>query len=113
MFANISTAIITYIELKDVASLTKPSYIVCNRFVLYISFELPNLIYILPQNQSINNDDNKKNKIYAENIDIIMSLLLNGAKEGLTENELMSFLKITDKISLNRYLVKFSYLHVK
>ncbi|KAL6446641.1 hypothetical protein ACFW04_001254 [Cataglyphis niger] len=78
MFANISTAVITYIELKDVASLTKPSYI----------------------NQWISNDDNMKNKIYAENIDIIMSLLLNGANGG-SDNELMSFLKINFRLFNN------------
>ncbi|KAL6446599.1 hypothetical protein ACFW04_001246 [Cataglyphis niger] len=78
MFANISTAVITYIELKDVASLTKLSYI----------------------NQWISNDDNMKNKIYAENIDIIMSLLLNGANGG-SDNELMSFLKINFRLFNN------------
>ncbi|XP_029667206.1 antitrypsin-like isoform X2 [Formica exsecta] len=87
IFANLSTAIITYVELKDVSSLKEPSYI----------------------NQWINKDD-MENKVYTTKINMIMSLLLNGVKEGSTESELMSFLKITDKISLNnRYLSELTY----
>ncbi|XP_029667205.1 antitrypsin-like [Formica exsecta] len=85
-FANLSTAIVTYVELKDIFSFKEPSYI----------------------NQSI---EKMKNQLFSPtSIDMVASLLLNGAK-GSTENELMSFFNNYNKIPLsNRYLPEVSYL---
>ncbi|XP_029679489.1 antitrypsin-like [Formica exsecta] len=86
MFANLSSLIITYVELKDISSLKEPSY--------------------------INQLKNIENKVFSPmNIYMITSLLLNGAKEGSTEKELMSLLNIPDKISLNGYIAKLIYLN--
>ncbi|KAM0730415.1 Antitrypsin [Formica fusca] len=86
-YKNLSSAIVTYVELKDVSSLKEPSYI--NQLM-----NIKNIVNSLT------------------NICMITSLLLNGAKEA-TENELMSNLGITDdqKISLNGYLANLTYLN--
>ncbi|XP_029670329.1 antitrypsin-like [Formica exsecta] len=86
IFTKLSTAIVTYVELKDVSSLKEPSYI--NQLIL-------------------------KNKAYSNiSLKIITTLLANGAEEGSTENELMSYLNITDKVSLNdKYLSAFAFLN--
>ncbi|XP_070170665.1 antichymotrypsin-2-like [Polyergus mexicanus] len=87
-YKNLSSAIVTYVELKDVSSLREPSYI----------------------NRSMN-IENMANSL--TNIYMVTSLLLNGAKEGATKNELMSNLGIIDdqKISLNGYLANLTYLN--
>ncbi|XP_029664886.1 antitrypsin-like [Formica exsecta] len=85
-YKNLSSAVVTYVELKDVSGLKEPSYI--NRLM-----NIENIVYSLI------------------NICMITSLLLNGAKEGATENELKSYLDITDKISLNEDLANLTYLN--
>ncbi|XP_029670331.1 antitrypsin-like [Formica exsecta] len=86
IIANVSTAVVTYVELKDVSSLKEPSYI--NQYI-------------------------EDNKAFCNiNIKMITTLLANGAEEGSTMNELMSFSNIADKISLNdRYLSEFTFLN--
>ncbi|XP_029659223.1 serine protease inhibitor 3/4-like isoform X2 [Formica exsecta] len=85
-FTNLSTAIVTYVKLKDVWSLKEPSYI----------------------DQSI-----VENKAYSSmSLKMITTLLANGAEEGPTRNEMMSYWNIPDKISLNnQYLSKFTFLN--
>ncbi|XP_029669668.1 uncharacterized protein LOC115239336, partial [Formica exsecta] len=86
IFANLSTAIITYVELKDISSLKDPSYI-------------KQLLH-------------RENTVFSPiNIIMITSLLLNGAKEGATKNELMSLLKITDNIHLDGFLAMLTNLN--
>ncbi|KAL6446791.1 hypothetical protein ACFW04_001311 [Cataglyphis niger] len=85
-FANLSIMIVTYAELKDVSNLNEP----------------------LDINQLIN----IKNKMFSPTSTyMITSLLLNGANEGLTENELKFFLKVPNKMSLNGYLAKLTNLN--
>ncbi|XP_029670317.1 serine protease inhibitor 3/4-like [Formica exsecta] len=87
IFNNLSTAIVTYVELKDVFSLKKPLY--------------------------IKQLTNSRNKVFSNmSLKILTVLLANGAGKGLTGNELMSFWNITDKISLNnKYLSEFTFLN--
>ncbi|XP_050449892.1 alaserpin-like isoform X2 [Cataglyphis hispanica] len=85
-FANLSTMIVTYAELKDISNLNEP----------------------LDINQLIN----IKNEMFSPTSTyMITSLLLNGANEGLTENELKFFLKVPNKMSLNGYLAKLTNLN--
>lgn len=64
----------------------------------------------MSQNQLIN----MKNEMFSPTSTyMITSLLLNGANEGLTENELKFFFKVSNKMSLNRYLAKLTNLNVR
>ncbi|XP_029659220.1 antitrypsin-like [Formica exsecta] len=86
IFTNLSTAIVTYVKLKDIWSLKEPSYI--HEFI--------------GENTAFSNISLK----------MITTLLANGAKEGSTGNELMSFWNTIDKISLNDiYLSEFTFLN--
>ncbi|KAL6446124.1 hypothetical protein ACFW04_001044 [Cataglyphis niger] len=86
IFTNFSTAIITYVELKDVSSLKEPSYI--NQLIKSKNLILSNM-----------------------SLKMLTTLLANGVKEGSTEEELMSLWNLTDKRSLNNlYLHELTFL---
>ncbi|XP_050449124.1 alaserpin-like [Cataglyphis hispanica] len=77
IFSNLSTAIVTYVELKDVSSLKEP-----------YKYDLLNAENIIFSKTSLQ---------------IILPLLINGARKGSTKNELMSCLQsINNEIPLNK-----------
>ncbi|XP_050449127.1 antitrypsin-like [Cataglyphis hispanica] len=86
IFTNISTAIVTYVELKETFSQNEPSYI--DKHVM--------------GNKAFSNID----------LGMITTLLANGAEEGPTKNELLSFSNVGDLTSLNeRYLTDYIFLN--
>ncbi|KAL6446122.1 hypothetical protein ACFW04_001043 [Cataglyphis niger] len=86
IFTNISTAVVTYVELKETFSRNEPSYI--NKLTV--------------GNKAFSNLD----------LGMITTLLANGAEEGPTKNELLSYSNVGDLISLNdRYLSDYTFLN--